>query len=136
MTSRRVMRRAGSMALCRFSLRVDEIGAGIHRVIIVPLAEIQSGPLRERDSADARKAEPPGEEQFASLLIHCVTRATPSVSITVLPSGGIASWARRFIRATITEASAFPGATILALGIPSVSRGTTSQALLAAKDVV
>ncbi len=112
MTSRRVMRRAGSMALCRFSLRVDEIGAGIHRVIIVPLTEIQSGPLRERDSADARKAEPPGEEQFASLLNHCVTRAT------------------------ITEASAFPGATILALGIPSVSCGTTSQALLAAKDVV
>jgi len=42
------------MALCRFSLRVDEVGAGIHRVIIVPLAEIQSGPLRERNSADAR----------------------------------------------------------------------------------
>jgi len=62
-------------------------------------------------------------------------RATPAVSITVLLSGGMAFESLRFILATSTEPSALPGAMILALGIPSVSCGTTSHALVADKSV-
>jgi len=61
--------------------------------------------------------------------------ATPAASITVLLSGGMASESLRFILATSTEASAFPGAMILASGIPSGSCGTTSYARVADKAV-